>query len=555
MRRRDVGGCQGTCIGRSIVPPGLFAALALTMACAADTPYAVPWLPPAAVVSGDVAAAPPSLAAVPVVAVGGMPAPAAGERESPAPTPHQAAQGPLELEEVLAAVLSRYPPYLSALLERDLAAGRLRTAQGGFDPNLSAKLGGKLQGYYEATTFQSLLEQPLATGDTLYGGYRISDGYLPDYDKNRTQDGGELLLGARLPLLRDRSIDRRRAGQRQAELDVAIAEPVIERARIDFVRAAGRAYYQWVAAGQRVAVAAELLALAQRRSADLQRAVQSQLLAPIDVVDNDRLLAQRAVFLARAERALQQAALELSLFLRGADDAPIVPSSARLPAAFELPQVRERDPELELQQANQWRPELRRLQLQLQRVATDLQLAENQAWPNLDLIVEGTRALGNDPYRDLDRNGLFVGGELKFPVRRRDALGRAEQARAQLSRLQLEQRWACDRIANELADARSALQQARAQLQEAERSVALAAEVVAAEQRALLLGRSSLLQVQLREAQLADAQLLVVDARLEYCRAQVEHRAALGLDAQGPAGPGGGSPPAGTVPPADPGRR
>lgn len=535
-------------------PARLLAGCVVLAACASDPPPPAAWIPPVAAALGDLTAADPlGHAEAPSQPAGGAGA-VAVDGSGPAPgadsaTAAAVAQGgagqsggdqrggasgerSLGLDEVLASVTSRYPPYLSALLERDLAAGRLQSAQGGFDPNLSAKVGGKVQGYYDdVTTFQGLLEQPLTTGDTIYGGYRVSEGVLPDYDKNRTQEGGELLLGARLPLLRDRSIDRRRAGLRQAELDLAIAEPVIERARIDFVRAAGRAYYQWVAAGLRVVVAEDLLTLAKRRSADLQRAVQSQLLAPIDVVDNNRLLAQRAVFVARAERQLQQAALELSLFLRGPDDAPIVPESKRLPPGFALPQIRDLDAAQELALASQWRPELRRLDLQRQRAETDLALADNQAWPNVDLIVEATRALGDDPYRDLDRNGLFVGGELKFPVRRREALGRAEQARAQLSRLQLEQRWAYERIANELADARSALGQARAQLQEAERSVALAGEVVAAEERALLLGRSNLLQVQLREAQLADARLLAVDAQLEYCRAHVDYRAALGRDA------------------------
>lgn len=446
---------------------------------------------------------------------------------STAPQP----DGPLALETVLESVTSRYPPYLSALLERDLASGRLLSAMGNFDTTLGAKLGGNVQGYYEATTAEAMLEQPLATGDTLYGGYRISNGFLPDYDKARTQDGGELFVGGRIPLLRNRSIDRRRASVRQAQIDVELADPTIARARIDFVRAAGRAWHAWVAAGQRLTVAQELLQLAEARVAGLQRGVERQFLAPIDVTDNTRLIAQRRVVVVRAERLLQQAALELSLFLRDAEDAPIVPEARRLPpqdAVTQLPDplTLQRDTELAILQ----RPELRRLQLQRDRTATDRDLAANATLPDLDLVVEATRAASDHPYGDQTRDQLFVGGELKLPLRRRDAKGRVEQAEAQLSRLQLEERFVRDRVVNEIADVRSALRAAHEQIASTRQNVELARALVTAEQRAFELGRSDLLRVQQRELQLAEARTLEIDALLEYHRSVIDYRAALGGD-------------------------
>ena len=454
------------------------------------------------------------------------------------PAPVAAPAGPLHLDAVLRSVTERYPPYLSALLERDLASGRLRQAMGGFDTNLTAKLGGRVQGYYEATTLQTLLEQPLPTGDTIYGGYRISDGLLPDYDKDRTQDDGEFVLGGRLPLLRDRGFDRRRANVRQARIDVAAADPTIQRAQIDFVRAAARSYHAWVAAGQRRTVARELLRLATERAENLARGVERQFLAPIDVTDNERLIAQRQLFLVRAERQLQQAALELSLFLRDGEDAPVVPTADNLPPDPSAPRapttLAVADTELALQQ----RPELRRLRFQVDRTTTELDLAKNQTLPNLDLIVEATHSLSDTPYGDFDRNELFVGGELKLPLRRSDALGRVEQAQAQLTRLQLEQRFARDRIVNEVADARSALVAAIDQLAASGRNTELARQLVAAEIRAFELGRSDLLRVQLREVQLADAQVAEVEARLAGWLAAADHRAALGTDGAPSAGDG-----------------
>jgi cobalt-zinc-cadmium efflux system outer membrane protein len=494
---------------------GLAAAVAAVLAGCAPTRYRPPALPPADVSPPPQAA--PSSAATPVVpATSSLPQPDA----------------PLGLDEVIASVTSRYPPWLSTLLERDLASGRLLQAMGNFDTNLTSRIGRQVAGYYEATTFGAQLEQPLATGDTVYGGYRISDGGLPDYSKDRTQDAGELVFGGRIPLFRDRGFDRRRAVVRQAEIDAELADPTIARARIDYVRSAARVYYAWVAAGQRLRIANDLLRLATERVADLQRGVERQFLAAIDVTDNERLIAQRQTFVARAERQLQQAALELSLFLRDAGDAPIVPDGKRLPADVPAPQpLDEATLMADTEEALQRRPELRRLQLQLDRAETDRQLASNQTQPQLDVVVEASRSLSSDPYLDPSQEELFVGGELRLPLRQRDAYGRLAQAEAAIRRLQIDNRFTRDRIVNDVADARSALRAAHAQYVAGRRNADLARQVVDAEKRAFELGRSDMFRVQLRELQFADAEALAVEAWLDWHRALADHRAARGVDA------------------------
>lgn len=436
--------------------------------------------------------------------------------------------GELRLSTVLTSVTERYPPYLAELLERDLASGRVLQAMGAFDTSLSAKLGGRLQGYYEHTFAQGLLEQPLATGDTIYGGYRISDGFLPDYDKNRTQDDGEFVFGGRFPLLQGRSIDPARASVRKAEIDSALAEPQILAARIGYVQKATSVYYKWAASGRKLAIARELLRLAEARRDGLTRAVERQFLAPIALTDNDRLIAQRTIYVTRAERAFQAASLELSLFLRDDSDRPIVATERNLPVT--LPPAPPLDTALEedLQRAAVARPDLAALQLKIAKAETDRDLADNQTLADLDLIVEAASSPVERPYTDREHLELFVGGELKLPLQRRSARGALQRAEAELNRLQLQQRFARDRISNEILDARSAILAAGQQLEDTRRNVDLADQLVAAEQRAFDLGRSDLLRVQLREAQLADARVMAIDAELDLLTAVAGYRAALG---------------------------
>jgi len=445
-------------------------------------------------------------------------------REAPTDQPRER----IGLAQVIRSVTTRYPLYLAKLLERDLASGRLQSAMGRFDTQLAAKVGGRLQGYYESTVAQAGVEQPLATGDTIYGGYRITDGFLPDYYSDRTQDDGRLFFGGRFPLLRDRSIDSRRAGVRKAEIDVELAEPKILAARIGYVQKATAIYCKWAAAGRKLVIARELMALAEQRQAGLQRAVEQQFLAEIALTDNERLIAQRRIYVTRAERAFQTAALELSLFLRDDADAPIIAVEGNLPEQLpQLPRV-ERPLADDLADAARRRPDLAALQLEVDKARTDRDLADNQTLPNLDVVVDVATPLNDGPYSDREDLELFVGGELKLPIQRRDARGKLLQAETRLNALLLQQQYQRDRITNELLDARSAIDAAERQLADTQRNVELAEQLVTAEQRAFDLGRSDLLRVQLREAQLADARVLAIDAQLTVLLATADYRAALG---------------------------
>ncbi len=452
-----------------------------------------------------------------------------GERFAKASEPAPQLQGTLSMQTVVQSVTERYPPYLSALLERDLASGRLQQAMGSFDTRISAKIGGRMQGFYESSIAQGLLEQPLATGDTIYGGYRVSDGFLPDYYKDRTQDDGEFVFGGSFPLLRNRSIDKRRASVRKAEIDVELAEPKILAARIEYVRRATAGYFKWMAAGQKLQIARQLFQLAADRQDGLTRAVERQFLAPIALTDNERLIAKRRIYIARAERSFQQASLALSLYLRDTEDRPIVATEANLPATnSELPRPQNLLDDDILLAARQ-RPDLRNLMLRIAKAETERDLAENQVMPEVNLVIEAASSLNNGPYKDREDLELFVGGELKLPLQRRGARGKLQQATAALSRLMIEQRYTRDRIINQIQDTRSALQAVSNQLEDNQRNVTLADELVTAEQRAFDLGRSDLLRVQLREVQLADARVMVIEAHVAYRLAYADYRAALGF--------------------------
>jgi len=441
---------------------------------------------------------------------------------------------PLLLPEVLASVHTQYPPYLAALIEQDIANGRVRQALGAFDLNLNASGNFTPTGYYNGQTGYAVLDQPLPFwGGNVYGGYRLSGGFLPDYNKDRTGTAGESILGFRIPLLKDGIIDKRRAALWQSQIEQELADPFILRQHLDFTRAATTTYYGWVAAGQRLALSEDLLRIARDRDSAIQEQVEKGASAPIVLIDNQRLVVSREIGVVQALRRFQASAIELSLFYRAQQSAePIVAARNRVPSSFP-PHPRPSETQLvaDIAKAAIFRPEIRRLELMLEKSDIDRRLAKNDLLPNLDIGVQAARSTSGQTPADIERTELEARIEFKMPLQRRDAKGRVAIVDAQIERLHQEKRFARDRISADVSDSFSALLAAYDALKMTRKNVELARQLQAAETERLKQGATDLLALQIREQAGFDAQVLEVEAQAEYFRAQANYRAAIAADA------------------------
>lgn len=445
-----------------------------------------------------------------------------------------ASTSPLLLPEVLSSVQKLYPPYLAALLEQDLANARAQQALGAFDLQFGAGSSSNPVGYYTGRTTTATLDQPLPFwGGNIYGGYRLSSGFLPNYNKERTGTEGSGVVGLKIPLLRDGTIDRRRASLWQARIDQELADPIVLRQYLDFIRAATISYYNWVAAGQRLALAEELLRLAKDRDSAIQEQVRTGASAPIVQIDNLRLVVSREIGVVQANRRFQAAAIELSLFYRkNTDSEPILASREQIPNTFPpRPRPSENRIDTDLPKALVARPEMRRIALTMEKLRIDQRLAKNNLLPNLDIALEASQAPGGKPAKEMEKTELSAKLELKVPLQRREAKGRLENFNAQISRLEQEQTFARDRITADVRDSLSALFAAYYALAQSHRNVELAQKLQDAESEKLKQGASDLLALQIREQATFDAKVLEVEALADYFRAEANYRAATAADA------------------------
>ncbi len=431
------------------------------------------------------------------------------------------AQPPLTLEEVLRSVERHYPPLLAALQDRAVAAADVLAATGRFDLSLKSGYEGDYFGKYRNDIYRTGVEQATQfQGMTYFAGYQLGRGEFASYDgKLQTDLGGEWKAGFKLPLLRDRSLDARRAELQKARIGQRIADLGVDQQRLVILQMATRRYYEWVAAGLRHQVARSVLQVAEQRDGQLREAARLGQIPAVDVTDNQRAILTRRAQAIEAERGLQQASIELSLYYRDDSGAPALPDPGRLPAAF--PALRDIDEQRlqdDIELAWKRRPEIRRFREQRSQVEVDRKLAQNLLLPGVDLSMSfssqlGERRVGRGP------NDLIASLAFDLPAQRRVAKGRDLAALARIEQFDQRERFARDQIAAEVRDAYSALKAAYERARVLREEVDVARQLETAERVRFELGEGNLFLVNLREQATYETELRELAALTEYYRA------------------------------------
>ncbi len=459
---------------------------------------------------------------------------AAGPTGEPPPAP---AGPPLTLGEVLASVEATYPLLDAARSDIEAAEAEQLAADGAFDP-LWRTRASLFAGGYGYGRLDMLVEEPTPLwGASFFVGYRYGRGKIQDYYQElETLQYGELRAGLQVPLWRNGPIDRRRASIARADLGFELAELGVAVSRLEAVRLASVRYAEWVAAGRRAEIARTLLALATTRDAQVAARAARGDVPALERVENQRLVLQREAAVVAAERSLVQAGLELSLYYRGSDGRPRVPSSARLPAAMPEPRaIGQAEARRARTQAEARRPEPRRFERARAQLEVDRDLAENQAAPAIDVILFASQDLGARDVADPTLSRAHIpqieaSVQLEIPVLDRVARGRAAAASAGMTRLDAQRELALDRVRAEVRDALSALDAAQRRVALVRREVEVTAQLEAAERQRFEAGDSTLFVVNLREQATAEARIREVDTLLDWQRASAAFRAATAED-------------------------
>ena len=439
--------------------------------------------------------------------------------------------GPLHVEDVVASVRKHYPPLLAALADREIADAEVLAAEGRFDTTLRVRADSDSLGYYSNRRVDVGIDQPLAwQGMSLSTGYRRGEGEFAPYDgKLDTRSLGEFRTGLRMPLLRDREIDSRRGELAKSRIGRKLASLSVDQHRLVVTQSAIARYWAWVAAGRRYGITRDVLAIAEDRQKLLEEGVRAGQVPAIEATDNQRAILQRRSSAIDAERAFQQSAIELSLFLRTPSGAPQVPGIDRVPLQFPAAApLNEERIAADQKRALERRPEVERFGAQIDQTEIDVRLARNAARPAVDVIAGFFNDSGSSPSVRRGPQEFKAGLAFEFPFQNRTARGRQFAAEARQKQLEIRRDFLRDQIGAEVLDAASAVRASYERLQVLAEEVRVSRELEEAERTRFQLGEGTLFVLNLREQATLDAAVRETLAQADYQRAVAAYDYATG---------------------------
>jgi outer membrane protein TolC len=465
-----------------------------------------------------------ALASVAALALGCFAVPAVAEQPAPgaAAQPERRMQG-LQLAEVLASSRRFAPAILEALATTRAADGRVLASEGAFDVLFTGEGFSRLTGFYDGTYLQGKAIRPLTNnGGQIEASYRVSRGDFPTYeDYSFTDRLGELKVRGVFALLRDRYIDDRRFGQRNALIEREMAGLDALIIAIGVQQRAIQAYGQWVAAGQQVRVYRDLVGLAQDRQDGIRRQVQLGARAAILLTENQQNLLRRQSLLVAAERDLANAAQRLSLFWRDGDGRPRVATPADLPPNLPMiPAARESDPAAVLSR----RPDIKLIEQRLEQAETRLELERNRLQPSLRLFAEAGKDFGEQGLggRSRDPFEAVVGFTFSMPLQNRAAKGQVAAAEASIDALEWRRRQSEEQIIAEIEQLSNNLTAAERLAVLARDEEVQAEKLASGERRLFQAGASDFFLVNLREDAAANAAIRRLDAEFRLTQARAD---------------------------------
>lgn len=436
----------------------------------------------------------------------------------------------IDFSDVINSVHQSYPLVEAAYQEQALTAGNQISAWGAFDTKLKAASESGPLGFYETYRNSAGFETPIYGGGEFFGGYRNGGGdFQPWYQERETNDGGEFKGGFRVPLIRDRDIDSRRADLWRATYDQQLANPFIRGSLIEFSREAGLSYWKWVATSRKYGLGQQWLALAEGRNEGIQKRVKAGDLAPPEEIDNERAIAKREAKLADSLRELKQAAAKLSIFLRDDAGTPFVPSVQQTAFFPPLLNIDSESLNTDILTAQQNRPELQALDLQVRKLRVDYSEAVNMTRPGLDAQIVGSQDVGQPTSKKRDKSEFELEAALFFdvPIQRRKGLGKMQAVQAKITMTMAKRRVVQDKVAAEVQAAYAGLIESRNAALKARQAVQLATQMAEIERNMFEKGASDLLKVALREQYALEAAEEEISAMYSHFAAFTAYAAAV----------------------------
>lgn len=433
----------------------------------------------------------------------------------------------LKIEDIYKSVNNFYPTVNITQLEKDIAGAKLLANEGLFDTTFNAKSDLRPVGYYRNSFYDFYVEQPTKLwGTRFFTGWRAGLGDFPDYEgKNITNSLGEFRTGFEIPLLKDGYTDRARTNIEQAKMKEQEAELKLLKKRVEVGQEAADKYWKWVSAAKNYIITKEIYNIALDRDNKIQESAKLGNIAPIEIIENKRIIFQRQASMISAQRNLDTASNELSIYLRDLKGNIVIPKLSQVPTVIKYEPLKATLSE-SLRKAYLNSPDLKLIDNNIESFNAEIFYLNNQRLPIVDL----TAALSQDTgLGDKSRSPVVfeTGFKVKAPLWMRNAEGKIKEQEIIINQKRIEYNLIKDKIRAEVNNAYIALKASLEQLDFAKQELELSISLEKAEKEKFMLGDSNLLFMNIREQAVADARMRQINAIISYNQTLAIYKATI----------------------------
>ncbi|MEO0336551.1 MAG: TolC family protein, partial [Pseudomonadota bacterium] len=414
----------------------------------------------------------------------------------------------LTQEEVVSSSLKHFPQVIQSMQSLEQATQEARAARGAFDGKIKFDADARTEGYYDGDAYKATIEKPIPFFNSkIYGGKRQSYGDFPVYEgKSVTLDNGELFAGASVSLLRNAMIDENRYEIRNRDQLEIQAKEKLRMSQIEVQTAALKAYWTWFIKGQELRVFEDILGLAQKRARQIARRIKAGDLARIYETENNQYIRKREAQLNQSQIDFQKASYYLSLFYRDKDGRPIVMNKESVPMLKNKTLQPGINQSQVFDRALGENIDLKILDSQRQQAQLDVRLGTNEILPKVDVNFEWSQDQTATAQPVLqEENRIML--KLEVPFQYRKGLGKRNAGKAKLEQIKTKTQWVKEKLSvsvNTMVMQLAAMADIyRLTLDQ----VNLSKKLAKAERRKFSQGASDLILVNIREENMADAQI------------------------------------------------
>jgi outer membrane protein TolC len=414
-------------------------------------------------------------------------------------------------DEVIKSVLDHFPLIEEAELKLSSSEQEVLAAEGAFDHKLKFKSRNRIEDKYDNQYFETILErQTSLKGINLVTGHRQGLGHFPGYDKKyKTSGAGEIFAGLSIPLLRNFSTDEYRTNLKIKNIEKEQSKEQLKLKKMIYIHKALSLYYKWVLESQKLKINRGIYELAKSRHEMIEKKFKAGDLEQFKVIDNLRAIDKRASELLKNEIELNKVRVELSLYVR---DEKGFPKNLTMDSDTELKLKKpEQVPTVKNELEN---PQLEILRMEIEKLQADRDFYEQSKLPGLSVELLGSKELSPNPA--YDPRSLQVGVSFDFPLENRKAEGKTVSSLYKIGALKKQRDFLSQELQRQIHFFISASSQSKERWVISDREFVNTNKMADAEKKRWLQGASDLFIVNLREQDVADADIRRWSALYDY---------------------------------------